>query len=1464
MSESAYAARDHEFTYQYANFGVPELGLKRGLSESLVIAPYATALASMVDPRRARRNFARLRAMGALGRYGYYEALDFTRSRVPTDDPFVLVRTYMAHHQGMTVVAIANALDDGRMRARFHCEPIVQATELLLQERVPHDVVAVTPRADEVAVSPSEVRTLAATERRLSPVPTDAPLTHLLSNGRYAVMLTSTGGGYSRWHDLAVTRWREDATRDEGGSFVFLRDAQSGDVWSAGIEPIGRGGEHDVVVFGEDHAEFIRREGALTTTMDVLISGEDDAEVRRVSLMNAGQRARVVDLTSYAELVLTSAAADAAHPAFAKMFVQTEYLPEVDALVATRRRRSPDEAEVWAAHLAVVEGEAVGPTQYETDRARFLGRGRSIGAAAAIVDARVLSNTVGTVLDPVFALRRRVRVPPGEVARVAFWTVLAGSRSALLDVIDKHRDRSAYERAKTLAWTQAQVQLRFLDVTTEEAAEFQRLATPLLIADARFRAPAGAIEAGAGPQSGLWPHAISGDLPIVLLRIADVADLAQVRQLLRAHEYWRLKRLAVDLVIVNEHASSYLQDLQGALETAVRSSQSRPRFGDVPAHGSVHVLRGDLMTPEARALLRSVARVALIAHRGPIDRQLVRVPSPTVAAPVRRRARTPTPAATAPAPVGLEFFNGLGGFDADGREYVTVLDGERTTPMPWIDVIANPGFGFQVSSEGSGYTWAANSRDHQLTPWSNDPVADPPGEALYVRDEVSGAVWSPTAQPIRDGGRYTARFGFGTARFTHEAHGIALELLQYVPLADPIKISRLTLHNRSAVTRRLSVTAYTEWVLGTSRGASAPHLVTEVDAATGALLVRNPWSTAYAGRVAFADLGARPDHWTGDRTEFLGRGGRPTAPAGLRRATPLSGRTGAGLDPCTALQRVVEVPPGGRVEVVATIGEGATADEASALVARYREADLDAVLNEVAAHWRTTLGAVTVRTPDRAMDLMLNGWLLYQTIACRITARSAFYQASGAYGFRDQLQDGMALAFTQPETARAHLLRAASRQFVEGDVQHWWLPPDGRGVRTRISDDRVWLAYATARYLETSGDAAVLDEVVPFVEGPELREGEHDAFFEPLPSGESGTLFEHAARGLDQAMALTGAHVLPLMGTGDWNDGMNRVGEGGQGESVWLGWLLVDAIARFAPWADGRDPERAVRWRAHAARVREALERDAWDGAWYRRATFDDGTWLGTASGEACRIDSIAQSWAVLSGAADPERARTAMASVQKHLVRPDDGLALLFTPPFDDGPLDPGYVKGYPPGLRENGGQYSHAAMWAILAHAQLGQGDAAMALFDLVNPIRHASDATGVARYQVEPFVVAADVYSVAPHVGRGGWTWYTGSAAWMYRAGVEGILGLRRAGDELVVAPCLPAGWPGFEATVAIGATRYEVVVRNRADRAAWDADLDGAAHPAVDGAIRVPLDGGRHRLVLSARAAPPRTGRGADRA
>ncbi|MEA9392954.1 glucoamylase family protein [Acerihabitans sp. TG2] len=1463
VSESAYNARDLEFTYQYSNFGVPGLGLQRGLAQNRVIAPYATALASMVDGRAAVHNLQRLAEIGASGTYGFYEALDYTASRLPANQKVAIVRSYMAHHQGMSIVALDNTLLQGRMRARFHREPMIQASELLLQERMPREVALSKPHAEEVKKTMVKAGHTFTTQRRFSALPAGAPVTHLVSNGHYAVMLTVSGGGYSRWGNIAITRWREDVTCDESRGFIRLRDLRSGKIWSPGLQQHGitsqserriralKGKSYNQVIFSEDDATYIHHDRTLTTTMNVLVSGEDDGEVRRVMLTNSGRRTREVELTSYAEIVLAPHSTDVAHPAFAKMFVQTRYLSEFSALIATRRPRTVDEPRVWAAHLAVVEGESLGDTQYETDRARFIGYNTSATLGDAVINRDPLSNTVGTVLDPIFSLRRKVRIPSGASVRVTFWTLVATTETALMALIDKHHDRGAYKRAKTLAWTQAQVQLRHLDINTEEAADFQRLAAPLLYADARFRAPSAAIISGAGAQSALWPLSISGDFPIVLLRIDDIQDIAQVKQLLRAHEYWHMKLLSVDLVIINEHASSYLQDLQIAIETAVRSSQSHPRYSGNANRGSVYTLRADLMTQEARMLLQSVARVSLLARRGTISTQLAALELPPVTLLPQRKLRLPSPPAVVlPIPVGLAFYNGTGGFANNGREYVVIMDKQTQPPAPWINVIANEDFGFQVSARGSGYTWAQNSRENQLTPWLNDPVLDSGGEAIYIRNEDNGTLWSPTVHPINDGGRYLARHGFGYSHFEHHTLDCATDLLQYVPLEDSVKISRLRLRNLGDRPLHLSVSAYVEWVLGTSRSASGPYIVSEQDAQTNAVFVRNTWATSFQGRVAFADLNGAQDCYTGDRTEFLGRNGSLNAPAALLSGSHLSGASGAGFDPCTVLQTHIEIAANQTVEVIWFIGQGDSAQSAQQLIEKYRRADLDAVLTQVKDHWQRRLGAVQVTTPDPAMDIMLNGWLLYQTQACRIQARSGFYQASGAYGFRDQLQDGMALTFSQPEQTRGHLLRAGGRQFPEGDVQHWWLPHSGQGVRTRISDDRVWLSFAVATYIACSHDETVLDEVLPYLEGPGLAEGEYDAFFQPLVSGESATLYQHCVGGIEQCLTLTGAHGLPLMGTGDWNDGMNRVGEGGKGESVWLGWLLIRTLALFSPWVATREPERAVRWQAHAESVRQAIERDAWDGDWYRRATFDDGSWLGSHENDECQIDSIAQSWAVLSESAEPQRAATAMASVDRLLIRHKEQLALLFTPPFDNTPRDPGYIKGYPPGLRENGGQYTHAAMWAILAFVGLGQGDKAHELFALLNPVNHALTPEQVKRYKVEPYVIAADVYSVAPHIGRGGWTWYTGSAGWMYRAGIEGILGIRREGKTLIVAPCIPADWPGFDAQVQVLDTHYSIKVTQRSGpkHAEIEALLDDQPLTLVAQQAHAPLDGGTHHLLV----------------
>ena len=1291
------------------------------------------------------------------------------------------------------------------------------------------------------------------TQRHYGSAHSRVPQTHLLSNGRYSTMITAAGSGYSRWGDIAITRWREDVTCDSWGAYIFLRDRDTGITWSAGYQPSGVEPDSYAVTFSEDRAEIARSDATVTTSFEIMVSPEDDAEVRRVSITNHGTRTLDIEVTSYAEIVLARQPDDEAHPAFAALFVETEFVSELGAILATRRRRSNSDSLVWAAHLAVVEGEHTEAVQFETDRARFLGRGQTLHSPAATTEGWPLSNTAGAVLDPIFSLRRHVRIPRGATARVAFWTLAGSSREDVLDLADKHHDAMAFERVKTLAWTQAQMQLRHLGVASDEAHLFQRLANHILYSNPSLRPPTNVLKRGAGKASMLWAQGISGDLPIVLVRVDDDNHLELVRQLLHAHEYWRLKHLAVDLVILNERATPTVQDLQTSIDALVRMNQSMPLVPRDNLRGAVFTLRVDLVSPEIRDALDARARAVLYGDKGSLSDQLNReLEFKSIRASVRWRN---PPAGAHETPLlrpEMEFFNGLGGFINDGREYLTILEGNDHTPAPWLNIIANPSFGFQVSTDGSGFTWSVNSQQNQLTPWSNDPVCDGAGEAIYVRDEETGEVWGPTALPIREkAASYAVWHGQGYSKFTHVSHGISLELLQYVPVDDSIKISRLKIINQSGRARHLSVTTYVEWVLGQSRSASAPFIVTEIDLETGAILACNPSSEQFGERVAFTDMNGQQTAWTCDRTEFLGRNGAMDRPFALTSKALLSNRGGAGLDPCGALQTQVTLSAANMTEIVFFLGQSATSAEAQSLLAKYRNADLDNVLAEVTRQWNETLGVVQVKTPDRALDILLNRWLPYQTLSCRVWARTAFYQASGAYGFRDQLQDVMALCVCRPDIARAHILCAVARQFVEGDVQHWWLPESGRGIRTRVADDRGWLVYVTAHYIETTGDIAVLDEMVPFLEGPVLKEGQRDAFFQPTIADTKASLFDHCALALDKSLE-TGVHGLPLMGTGDWNDGLDAVGAGGKGESVWLGWFLYSGLTSFAKLAEQRDnPARAMGWRQRAASLQESMEREAWDGDWYRRAYFDDGSPLGSVANDECRIDSIAQSWAVISGAAEPKRAARAMAALDKYLVRRDDKLLLLFTPPFNHPARDPGYIKGYPPGIRENGGQYTHGAIWAALAFAMQGDGDRAGELLSLLNPIRHADSQTAIHRYKVEPYVMCADLYSEPPHVGRGGWTWYTGSAGWMYRVALEGLLGFRLQGGNLALDPCIPRSWPGFEIVFRYRSARYEIKVENPQGvcRGVASITLDDEVLARGNEAL-VPLmdDGATHRVLL----------------
>lgn len=1444
VSESAFNARDLEFTYQYSSFGVPELGLKRGLGENLVIAPYATGLASMIAPNAAAQNFETMAAIGGYGTYGFYEAIDFTPTRVAHAERFELIKAYMAHHQGMTIVALANTILDNAIARRFHSAPMVQAAELLLQERAPRLVPKSVTRATLMRARPDEDELSHAAVRRVAVSSGSPPECHVLANGALSVLVTAAGAGYARWNGLAITRWQGDPALDSLGSFIYLRDRKSGALWSAGHQPVGVTAQTAEAAFSEDRVQLSRTDGTLRTVLDVIVSPEDDATCRCVSISNLGKTARTIEVTSYEELVLASLEADAAHPAFSKVFVETDYDDEAGALFAHRRRRGPQDRDIYVAAFVTSATPMAGAFEYETDRAKFIGRGRTLASPIALISGRPLEGGTGAVLDPVFAIRQQVSIPPGATVRVSFWTAVAASRETLLPLIEKYKNGAMFARSATLAWTQGLVELRHLGIDADDAMQFQQLAGVLTYSSPGLRASERAIQDGALGFDALWPVGLSGDLPIVLVGINEIEDIGLVRQLLHAFEYWRNKGIEADLVILNDHKASYQQELQTALETLCQSVPSRHRLGRDNSKGSVYLLRSDLLQPGTLAALPAAARAVFHARRGALAEQIARLSSrsPVSAAPPRRAA-PPEVSAGRVNTSDLEFFNGYGGFRNDGREYVVILDGGQTTPAPWINVVANATFGFQAAADGGGYTWCTNSRERQITPWANDPVINRPGEVFYIRDEENGELWSPTASPIRDhAAPYIVAHGQGYTRFEHTSRGIEVVLEQFVAGDDPVKISRLTLRNISGRPRRLSVTSYAEWVLGSARRTTAAHITTEYDRDHGAIYARNPWHHFFPDRVAFSRLSGAISAWTADRGDFIGYNGAIDNPAGLAEGRRMRAVAGTGHDPCAVLQTVVALPLSGQSEITSLLGDASNKTEAQRLIAQYSKADAGDVLRATVRNWDDFLGAIEVKTPDRALDLLMNRWLPYQTLSCRLWARSGLYQAGGAFGFRDQLQDVMALAMTRPDLTRAHLLTAAGRQFPEGDVQHWWLAPSGHGIRTRIADSCLWLAYATAHYVKTTGDMAVLDEPVPFIEGPQLKDHEHEVYFLPEPSGQSGSLYEHCARALDRSLG-TGEHGLALFQGGDWNDGMNRVGIEGRGESVWLSWFLIACLTDMLPYAKARgEHQRAERWRTHAGSLGTAIEAQGWDGQWYRRGYFDDGTALGSAESDECQIDSVSQSWSVMSRAGDLDRARQAMASVQDRLVDRESGLALLFDPPFDKTNLDPGYIKGYPPGIRENGGQYTHAAAWCVIALAELGDGDAAGDLLSLINPIKLTASRASSRRYRLEPYVVAADVYSVGPNRGRGGWSWYTGAAGWIYRAALEHVLGVRKEGDALIISPCIPRNWPGFEVNYNHKGTAYRITVTNPAgvSRGLVEATLNGTSMPIVDGTgTRLPL-------------------------
>ncbi len=1407
ISESGYNTVNANSNYQYRAFGAPGLGLKRGLEEDSVIAPYASALALMVAPEKACENLELLAKKGFEGRYGFYEAIDYTPSRLAPGQTNAIVYSFMAHHQGMSLLSLAYLLLDQPMQKLFEAEPQFMATLLLLQERIPKATTFFAHTTDITDVN----YVVSGTETRIINTPnTPIPEVQLLSNGRYHVMVTNAGGGYSRWKNLAVTRWREDGTCDNWGTFCYIRDLKSETFWSNAHQPTLKKGDKYEAAFSQGRVDFTNNNSEIETHTEIVVSPEDDIEIRRVVITNSSDVRRIIEVTSYAEVVLAPAASDLMQPAFSNLFVQTEIIPSQHAILCTRRPRSADEQLPWMFHLMSLHGKDKVEVSYETDRLEFIGRRNSTVNPQVMNKPGPLSGNQGSVLDPIVAIRYKIVLEPEEKVTIDMVIGIADTQDACRNLIDKYQDKPHKDRVFELSWTHSQIVLRQINASEADAQLYGKLASSILFTNPVFRADPAILINNHRGQSGLWGYSISGDLPIVLLKIEKQTNMQLVKQLIQAHAYWRLKGLAVDLVIWNEEHGGYRQVFQNEIQALIPAELT-----DRP--GGVFVRASDQISNEDRILFQTVARINISDNGGTLADHVKRKPLSKLVIPYITKPEKYQPDLTPiVVPTDLIFHNGLGGFTPDGLEYVIVVDNKNKTPAPWVNVIANPNFGTVVSESGSAYTWTENAHELRLTPWNNDPVSDSGGEAFYIRDYETGQFWSTTLLPSGGETPYITRHGFGYSVFEHMEDGIYTEMTVYVDIDAAIKFTVLKIKNQSGRARKLSVTGYTEWVLDNNRMKAAMYTHTEVDPDSGALFAKNPYNTEFSSRVAFFDVDFIKKTFTSDRTEFIGRNGTLQNPDAMSRMK-LSGRIGLALDPCAAIQVPFDLADGEENEIIFRLGAGKTAAEASATARQFRgSAVAHDALERVKQNWNHIMGALKVETPDAAINMITNGWLTYQTISSRLWGRSGFYQSGGAFGYRDQLQDVLSLLHTVPHLARGQILLSASRQFKEGDVQHWWHPPIGNGVRTRCSDDYLWLPLATALYVSTTGDTGVLDENVSFIEGRQLNPGEESYYDTPTKSNTSVKLYDHCVQAIKHGFTF-GKHGLPLIGAGDWNDGYDKVGNEGKGESVWMAFFLYDVLIRFEGIArlyaskspDGGEGDLfAEECKKQAQQLKENIDKNAWDGEWYKRAWFDNGTPLGSSVNEECKIDSIAQSWSVISGAGSPERVNTAMESAYKNLVKKDAGIIQLLEPPFDKSNLNPGYIKGYVPGVRENGGQYTHAAVWMIMAFAKLGDNKRVWELLNMINPINHGKTAEAIAIYKVEPYVLAADVYAREPHAGRGGWTWYTGSAGWLYQLIVEYFLGMKQDANKLKFAPCVPEEWETFKIHYRYWNTMYHI--------------------------------------------------------
>ncbi|MBD3616291.1 MAG: glycosyltransferase 36 [Gracilimonas sp.] len=1466
FSESAYNILNMDMNYQYRAFGAPGLGLKRGLAEEFVVAPYASILALMVDPVSSFQNLKELNDLGALGLWGYYDAIDYTREHLNEKEPYKVVMIYMAHHHGMSLIALTNVLNDWVIQDYFHADPRIKACELLLQERIPVGIPIKEPHPIDVELEPGEKYSPKhiieqATEADLANIP---PRVHLISNGKLHSFVSHAGTGCLKYEDITLTGWKADAVEDPLGTFIYVKDLETDKYWSAFHQPVQRKADRYDSWFHNEKIQTSRVDEWIETTTEVCISPDHPVQLHKLTLTNYSDRHRKLELTSYGEIILNQWESHSAHPAFSKLFVQTDFLAEHDSIISWRRPRSADEQPIYLVHTLVSQEHeySTKPIQFETERSKFIGRGRSLRNPSAMDVNSKLSGSTGNVSDPIFSIRKYVEIAPGEKMEVTFVTGWAASFDEARQITERFDDPYSIHRVFDLSVIYNNVELEQLGISSGQFHLFQKLASYVLYNDSKLRANESLLVKNRRLQSNLWGYGISGDIPLVVFRISDINQINYVKRMLKGHLLWKYRGLNTDLLILNDHPPSYADEVEEGIKMAMEHYQSLQK---VPGGGNVFVHRSEMLPEEDLNLMLTVASIVLEGAFPNLDEMAAQERTSSVTDSEVTFIRIPKVEIPKDEVThNLKYFNGFGGFTSDENSYQLIIKRDPETgdlnlpPVPWVNVIANPEFGFLVTESGGGYTWSENSRENKLTSWANDVVLDPLSEAFYIREHQNQHYWSLTPAPAPGSHPYIVTHGFGYTTYEHTSMDIHSVLTQYVDPDNPVKISKIRIRNTGSTRKELSLFSYNEWVLGVQRERSSRFVVQEFDEDLNTLFAENRYNNEFAERTAFAAIlteehSGAGSSFTTNRLSFIGRNNSLENPDGVCGSELLDNEVITGGEPCAAFQNTFALDPGEEMEFIVLLGQAESRSAAEELIRMYQEPRFsNETLVLVREFWGEMLSTIKIETPDDALNTIMNGWLMYQTIACRMWARTGYYQAGGAFGFRDQLQDSLAVMYVDSEMARKQILIHASRQFPEGDVLHWWHPPTTRGIRSRISDDRLWLAYAVLEYIQFTGRIDILDETVPFIQARKLQEYEHEVYLQPHQSSEQGTIYDHCLRAIDISLQF-GSHGLPLIGGGDWNDGMNRVGLEGKGESVWLGFFIHHILTQFAKLARDRDDkEIAEAFMDQASALFKKLNTEGWDGSWYLRAFYDDGTPLGSAENTECQIDAISQAWSIISGVSPAEKEKTVIESLETHLISAEDGIIRLLYPPFDKTEKDPGYIKGYVPGVRENGGQYTHAALWVIKALAESGHGEKAVRYLQMINPVNHGRDPQKMRVYKTEPYVVAADVYGEPPFVGQGGWTWYTGSAGWMYKVVIESILGLQLSGEEMIIDPAISSDWEAYKVKWVMSdhKTIYHIEIENtaRLEKGNVEINIDGKQlnTKTVPARIELNFDGGEHKI------------------